>query len=359
MARLLFLTGTPADVRDGSGTFVGISVLRRALQALGHDVALLAPRPGGGAVSLPGRLLFDWRAGRAARRAQAGLDAIVAFDLDGVFLPRGTVPRIAAIKGTVAEEARFERGSARVRLRIEAFFEKRHVRAAGRVVAPSDHAAGRIAAEYGVPRSRITVVPEPIDLARWTRALHEARPGVSEARSILCVAHLYPRKDVETLLDAFARLRAPAVLRVVGGGPERRALESRARDLDLGTRAVFLGHVPFERLAEEYRRATVFCLPSRQEAFGIVFLEAMAAGVPIVAARAAAVPELLGDGEYGRLVPPGDTASLAHALESLLSDEGERLRLAAAGRRRVQAYDAPLVASRFLEAITGQVTGGR
>ncbi len=359
MARLLFLTGTPADVRGGSGTFVGISVLRKALQDLGHDVDLLAPPPGDGSGSLPERLMFDWRAASAARHASAGLDAIVAFDMDGVFLSRSSlsIPRIAAIKGTAAEEARYERGGARLRLGIEAFFERGHVRGAGRIVAPSEHAANRIAAEYGVPRGRIAVVPEPIDLARWARALKEAEasPATTEVASILCVAHLYPRKDVATLLEAVARLPVPAQLRVVGDGPERPALEARARLLGLGSRAAFLGHIPFERLAEEYRGATVFCLPSKQEAFGIVFLEAMAAGLPIVAARAGAVPELLGEGEGGgepgRLVPPGDPESLAAALGSLLSDEALRGRLGAAGRRRVRAYDAPGVASRFLEAI--------
>ncbi|MFN2633941.1 MAG: glycosyltransferase, partial [Thermoanaerobaculia bacterium] len=89
----------------------------------------------------------------------------------------------------------------------------------------------------------------------------------------------------------------------------------------------------------------------RQEGFGIVFLEAMAASLPIVAARAAAVPELVVDGESGILVPPGDPEALAAALGRLLRDPAERRRLGDRGRRRVASYDAPLVASLFLEAI--------
>src|SRR5262249_20116824 len=161
---------------------------------------------------------------------------------------------------------------------------------------------------------------------------------------ILCVAHLYPRKDVATLLDAIVRLPPEVVLRVVGAGPELPDLRRRAERLALGHRVEFLEHVPFGQLAAEYRRADVLCLPPRQQGFGIVFLEAMAAGLPIVAARAAAVPEVVADGECGVLVEPRDAAALAAALERLLDDADERQRLGREGRRRVERYDAPLVA---------------
>ncbi|HYV42993.1 MAG TPA: glycosyltransferase, partial [Thermoanaerobaculia bacterium] len=172
-----------------------------------------------------------------------------------------------------------------------------------------------------------------------------------EEPSILCVAHLYPRKDVATLLGAMTRLRSEVALRVAGTGPQLDHLRILAERQGLARRVEFLGHVSFTRLAAEYRRADIFCLPSRQEGFGIVFLEAMAAGLPIVAARAAAVPEVLADGECGILVPPGDESALAAALQRLLRDPTERQRLSEAGSRRVERYDAPLVAARFLEAI--------
>jgi glycosyltransferase involved in cell wall biosynthesis len=124
-----------------------------------------------------------------------------------------------------------------------------------------------------------------------------------------------------------------------------------AKELRLGDRVALLEHVPFGRLVEEYRNADLFCLPSLQEGFGIVFVEAMAAGLPIVACRVAAVPEVVPDGECGMLVPPRDEPALAIALERLLSDEGERKRLGAAGRLRAARYDAPLVGRQFLEAI--------
>jgi len=186
---------------------------------------------------------------------------------------------------------------------------------------------------------------------RWQRAFESAPDLPRGGKSILCVAHLYPRKNVETLLAAMTRLSHQAVLRVVGIGPDLARLERRARELGLGGRVEFLGHVAFDRLTGEYRRADVFCLPSRQEGFGIVFLEAMAAGLPIVAARAAAVPEVVSDGESGILVAPDSADELATALDRLLSDPEERRRLGEAGRRQVMLFDISRVSRLFLDAV--------
>ena len=350
MARLLFVTGTAADVRSGSGTFVGISVLKSALEAAGHRVDVIAPAPGR-ALSAAKRLLFNLAIrGRASELAR-GADAVVGFDLDGAFLRRGKAPHVAALKGVLADESRFERGAAAFRLGAEAALERVHVRRADRVLATSAHSARRIAEDYGVPPDRIRIVPEPIDLARWSAALEAARPADRGRPTVLCVAHLYPRKNVGALLEAFARADSDAALRIVGTGPEAAALGRRAALPDLAGRVELLGHVSFDALTAEYRSADVFCLPSRQEGFGIVFLEAMAAGLPIAAGRAAAVPELVLEGECGVLVPPDDVEALSAALKRLLSAPEMRKRLGEGGRRRVRAYDAPLIASRFLEAL--------
>lgn len=355
VARLLFVTGTSQDVRAGSGTFVGISVLVSALRAAGHEVEVLAPGPSSGPVSFARRLAFNAAArGRVPRNAPC--DAIVGVDMDGVFVRRaGAAARFAvAVKGGIADEARFERGAARLRLALESRLERRNVRRADVVLAPSRYAARRIEDDYGVAPDRIRVVPEPIDLARWDAVLGPAGSRTPVPKGILCVAHLYPRKDVVTLVEAVSRLPG-ARLRVVGDGPERRRIEARALRLGLGSggegRVELLGHVPLERLAAELRSAEVFCLPSLQEGFGIVFLEAMAAGLPIVAARAGAVPETVPDGECGILVPPGDSEALAAALGPLVGDATLRRRMGEAGRRRVRDFDAPLVASRFVEAL--------
>ena len=348
VARLLFVTGTPADVRGGSGTFVGITVLRRALESRGYEVEMLVPARGR-SVSLTRRFLFNLGVRNSARRLRP--DAVIGFDLDGLFVRSEGARRVASLKGVVADEALFERGAARVRLGVEASLERIHARRADIVVATSAYSASRVVAHYAVPSGRVRVVAEPIELDRWRRALDSAEAFPRQGPSILCVAHLYPRKEVATLLAAMTRLPGEAALRVAGDGPELNRLRTLTGRLGLTRRVEFLGHVSFARLAAEYRRADIFCLPSRQEGFGIVFLEAMAAGLPIVAARATAVPEVVADGECGILVPPGDESTLAAALERLLGDAIERRRLAEGGLLRVKRYDAPLVAALFLEAI--------
>lgn len=345
--RLLFVTGTPASVRGGSGTFVGISVLRRALEEAGHRVDLVAPS--GNSASMVSRFFFNLGARGAARNRK--FDAIVGFDLDGLFVSSRGTPRIASIKGVIADELQFERGSTRLSLRFASRLEELHAKRADLVLTTSEYAASRIVAAYGVARERIRIVPEPISLIRWEASLAASRRVEREGPGILCVAHLYPRKEVASLIRALLLMRTPARLRIVGTGPQGEALQALARALGLSDRVTFLGHIPFDRLAEEYRSADIFCLPSVQEGFGIVFVEAMAACLPVVACQAAAVPEVVADGETGLLVPPFDVPALAFVLDRLAIHEADRRRLGEAGRNRVARYDAPVVAQEFLEAI--------
>src|SRR5262249_19142100 len=117
VARLLFITGTPLGVRGGSGTYVGISVLREAVEARGHRVDLLAPTSPG-YVSPAQRVAFTAALGGRAGRAPP--DVVVGFDYDGLFRPRSHAYHVASIKGVIAEEARFEAGIPRLRLTAEA-----------------------------------------------------------------------------------------------------------------------------------------------------------------------------------------------------------------------------------------------
>src|SRR5664280_471675 len=151
MPRLLFVTGTAPDVPEGSGTHIGISVLREALEARGHRVEVLSPPPHRGPVSLLRRLHFNVHARRLVRGLLPDLDLIVGFDLDGFLIQPGGVRRVAAIKGVLADESGFERGLPRVRLTVESLLERRHVRQVDRILTSSAYSAARIAEEYGVP----------------------------------------------------------------------------------------------------------------------------------------------------------------------------------------------------------------
>ncbi|MFB3829378.1 MAG: glycosyltransferase family 4 protein [Bryobacteraceae bacterium] len=340
--RLRFLTSTPLDVRRGSGTYAGISTLAAALRAQGHEVELASPR-----LHLPvytaERLLFN-----ATLRPDSGFDATVGFDMDGYRVAgRGPGFHVASIKGVIADELRFQAGLTRLTMSVQARCERAHARRAGLVITTSHYAAGCIQKLYGV---RAEVVPELIDLAGWRKLLEE-NPAPPDANkfTVLAVCRLYRRKRIDVLLRAAARLNMPGLeVRIVGDGPEAGEFRSVYRALRIGSKVQWLGDVSRERLAQEYNRCDLFCLPSVQEGFGIVFLEAMAAGKPIVAARAAAVPEVV---TQGLLAKPGDPVSLAQEIERLYRDPGFRARLKEEGRRRVAQFDAPVVARLFAEKI--------
>lgn len=353
--RLAFLTSTPLNVQGGSGTFVGIAALRRALQEQGHHIDLIAPAPGptplGHAAQ---RIAFNLRAGSRLAALGPDLDGVIGFDLDGCLL-RHRAPFVASIKGVLAEELTFERGVVRGSLWVQSRFERLNVHRAPLVLTTSAYARARIAADYGVSAAKIAVVPELIDLAHWRAALAAAGPRRTWNPTILTVCHLYPRKSVAVLLHALPRVLAavPAArLRVVGVGPELDRLLALRGALGLGQSVSFLRHIPFAQLAQEYRDCALFCLPSRQEGFGIVLLEAMAAGRAVVTSRAAAMPEVVPDGRAGCLVPPGDPRALADALIALLTARARADAYGEAGSHHVVAFDAPRIAARFIAAIT-------
>lgn len=346
--RLLFLTSTPQNIRQGSGTFAGISTLAAALRRIGHEVRVVAPARRFPILTAQ-RLWFNEQLRFFPRH---GYDRVVGFDMDGYRIAgRGGPLHVAAIKGVIADEARFESGLTRATLALQARCEALHVERAGRVLTTSRYSARRIEALYNIPRVH-GVVPELIDLAAWRElfARYPAAPD-PERFTVLSVCRFYPRKRLHLLLRAAAlvRPRLPDLeIRIVGGGPEAANLHRLWRDLALEGTVHWLGDVSGPVLAQEYNRARLFCLPSVQEGFGIVFLEAMAAGKPILAARAAAAGEVL---PQGLLVEPESHEALAGGLLQMHEDSGLRRSLAGAGAAAVENYDAPRVAAQFLAAL--------
>lgn len=347
----------------GTGSAVAIDGLAGGLEQLGHRVERVGPRrlPRGGLLA---RVLFNL--GLPRRVAAEEWDLVVGFDVDGCFLDVEGARHVTALKGIAADERRFEEGLTRLRFGVLSRLERRAARRADRVMVTSAYARRVAVGAYGLDRDAVRVVPEGIDLGPWRDAgaghgTDEAGPGSGDGTDpggpdpvrILSVARQYPRKNTVTLVRAFARLRRSvpgARLRVVGGGPRLPALRDLAAGLGIGGEATFLGEVgDADRVRAEYRRADVFCLPSLQEGFGIVFLEAMAAGLPIVAGRAAAVPEVVPHGEVGLLVPPRDEAALAAALERLAREPETRRAMGGAGRERVRRFTWEEVARTFLE----------
>ena len=357
-SRVAFVTSTPFNVAGGSGTYVGISQLARALRDRNIRVELLLPACWSPSFTLK-RILFNLSIARRLRRAR--YDWVVGYDLDGFHYGRAkSAPYVASIKGVIADELTNERGITRAMLRIQAALERLAVHRADVVVATSQYSRSRIVETYGIPGEKIIVVPELIDLRLW----EEEDLGVAEIESdppaILTVAHMYPRKNLGILMEAYARLRDAGISFqgwVVGEGPCRRTWEHRRDSLDLGKRITFFGTIPRRALVDRYRRAAIFCLSSQQEGFGIVFLEAMAFGKPVVATRVSAIPETVVDGETGLLVDPNDAEALARALAALLSDPSRRRALGAEGRRQVERFRADRVGEAFLLGVQAALSG--
>jgi len=206
-----------------------------------------------------------------------------------------------------------------------------------RVVAISPAVAGCLAAG-GVRSARIVTIPSAVDPALLvpTRTRAETRAALGLAGEdfvVLTLASLVPRKGVDVLLEACARVERPVVLLVAGDGPERARLEERARALGLGPRACFLGTRADK--AELLEASDVLALASRAEGLGVAALEAMARARPVVASRVGGLGQAVVDGRTGLLVEPGDVDGLARALRRLHDDPGLRARLGAEGPRRL------------------------
>jgi glycosyltransferase involved in cell wall biosynthesis len=294
------------------------------------------------------RLLFN----EELRWHQFDGDATIGIDADGYSLADGSkrwnrVPHVACIKGVLGDAVRFEQGVTRANMAIQARLEAHHARRADLVITVSRYCAQRLQELYGVENA--VVVPELIDLETW-RHRFLSNPAVPDPGkfTVLSVCRFYPRKRLDVLLRAVALLRdkIPELeVRIVGNGPEFRRLRDLARELEVERFVRWLGDVSMDRLAQEYNGADVFCLPSVQEGFGIVFLEAMAAAKPIVAVQAAAVPEVV---RNGVLVDPDHPEPLANALILLHRDPDLRRLLGQAGSQYVEEYDMHRVARQFL-----------
>ena len=348
--RFELLTSTPLSPIEGSGTFVAIDGLVRGLAALGHTVAV---RP----LTLRTRFhtLDRWLYNLGVALRPRAADVTVGVDLDGfLWARRRRGPFVVMLKGIIADELRNERGWVRILLSMQARWERLNTARADRVIVPSRYSASVAREVYGIPEAKLAIVPEPIDLADWRRRFADAARPRAGRPTILSVARMYPRKRLEDLLHAAAILRAripDAQIRIVGEGPESARLHLLHQKLGLGDTVVLLGEVSRSRLAVEYTIAHCFCLPTVQEGFGLAFAEAMAAGLPVVACRAAAVPEIVEDGRTGILVGRRNPAELAHALETLLVNENLRTEFGLAATRRIEAFDLPRVAGRFLETL--------
>ena len=233
------------------------------------------------------------------------------------------------------------------RRRVFALMTKWFYRRADAVVATSRGVADDLADNYGVPRDKIHVLHNPVDLDAIAAQSTEAAPAeiAGDHPVVAAAGRLANVKNYPLLIAAIAELKPtlPVHVWILGEGPERARLEQLAAERGVGALVRFLG---FQQNPWRYiARADVFALTSTYEGFGNVLIEAMACGTPVIATSSPGTVEII-DGQNGVLVEH-DVRPVAAAIQSLLSDRSKRDSLAARARESVTQYALPAVAARY------------
>ena len=202
---------------------------------------------------------------------------------------------------------------------------------------------------YGFPPERVRIIPLGAALPTDQDLAAIPPPSADRPVRVLYVSRLEARKGTLTLLDAVPGIVSafPNVEFLIAGkdrpdapGGQRFADYFRTAYGSFAKHVTFLGFVPDDELRRLYQECDVFAVPSNYESFGLVFLEAMSWGKPVVGCRAGGMPEVVADGETGFLVEPGDVAGLGDALARLCADPDLRARLGQNARRRAVEHFA-------------------
>ncbi|HJU65206.1 MAG TPA: glycosyltransferase family 4 protein, partial [Gemmatimonadaceae bacterium] len=185
------------------------------------------------------------------------------------------------------------------------------------------------------PSAAPSVAPMPVDTSLFGQG------GTRSRDRILFVGRLNAQKGIEHLIAALPKMRAPATLDVVGDGAGREPMERLAGSLGVSERIRWRGSLPQPELVPLYQSAAAVAVPSIDEGLGLVAVEAMLCGAPVVASRSGGLTDVVRHDATGLLVPPGDPEALAAALDDLLANPEKGRTLAEAGRMHVLATFAP------------------
>jgi len=237
----------------------------------------------------------------------------------------------------------------------------RYMRHCAHIIAPTPSIHDLILSEYplDVP---VSVVPSPVDLNQYDE-LNPGRVrimlGLEEEELLLYVGRLSKEKGLDLILRAFVRIIAerPSVrLLLLGEGPYKRALESKARRLGLSERIIFGGVIPHEEVPNYVSAADLFVFSSLTDTQGLVLLEAMTAGIPVVAVEAPGPVDVLSEG--GGLLVPATEVDFSNAVLSLLADEACRIEMGKQAIRAAQRYSIPATTARMLEVYEKTIEAG-
>jgi phosphatidyl-myo-inositol alpha-mannosyltransferase len=402
---------SPYDLGVAGGVQAHVVALARALRAAGDEVHVLGPgravsasdeHSDGMTVLLGGAVAVPANGSRApvaihpavVRRTRQALRRL-APDIVHVHEPLvplvGPAAALLPVAPTVLTfHAHAERGPLIPAYRALRPLGRRVVAAASGLTAVSAVAAGFHATALGIDAGRLRIVPNGVDVARFAPPCRpapadldrssdlDASPGhdlgpsagldagagqdqAEQARVVLFVGRLEHRKGPDVVLEAFLRLARTdrrLLLRIAGDGPLAPQLQARlgAGPSDVAERVVLLGRVDADDLTRELSGADVVAVPSRGgESFGIVLLEAMAAGAALVASDIGGYRDVARAGQEALLVPPDDPAALAAALSVVLAGGPEVGARIAAGRSRAAAHDWTVIATTMREVYRAAV----
>lgn len=290
------------------------------------------------------RLRWSWQARRLLKRYRGKVDVALLNTQASALLAKGPMrelPTILSIDATVGQFTALEytphdRWTPR-QLRLMRRLERRALRAAAAAMPWTGWNEAALRSEYELDELRIEAIHPGLDAGWWAEAAAK-RPDRHEGpMRVLFVGNDVERKGLPILIEAVAALEGEAVLNVVSGD------EIEERDFVQVHRGVTAGS---ERLRELYAEADVFALPTHADAVPWAVLEAMAAGLPVVASEVGAIPEMVG--ETGEVVPPGDPEALTAALRRLRDPERRRQLGQAAQARVHESYDNALQTPRIL-----------
>lgn len=194
-------------------------------------------------------------------------------------------------------------------------------------------------------RCPIDVVPNGVDVAGFHSLAPEKKKGVF---TIVTTSRLVYKNGVDTLIDSLGYLNQPVILQIIGDGPNRLTLELRSKKFSDKAEIIFTGAVAPEEIPQYLARADIFVRPARSEGLGNSFLEAMAAGLPIIGTNVGGIPDFLKDGETGIFAKVDDPKDLAEKIEMLLKNKKLREKIAAAGRDLARKnYDWSIIAEKM------------
>jgi D-inositol-3-phosphate glycosyltransferase len=261
------------------------------------------------------------------------------------------VPHVVMFHTLAEAKNRHHMGEREPKYRIAG--ERVVARGVDQVIAASESERQTLIEEYAVSPSLVSVIPCGVDTDMFrptdSRAARKSLGLDLDVPVLLFIGRIEPLKGIDVLIRASAQLDGRFQLLVVGGDQKdamrKGELESLARDMGIAGKVVFADAVPHEELVRYYNAASICAMPSYYESFGLVALEAMACGVPVIASRVGGLKETVRDGQTGYLVPWRCPEPFAERLDLLLTNEPLRRSLGEEAREVAQRYRWPVIAT--------------